>query len=613
MTLRQTLPENKQSRVTTIGPLRARFGVFELDRRSGELRKHNHKIRLQDQPLQILLALLERPGEMVLREDIRRKLWPDNTTVEFDHGINAAVKRLRDSLQDTAKNPHFVETIGRRGYRFVAPVTLVTDDAPEPKGPPLVSVVPKSQAHAGKKWQDQPASVAVLPFANMTGEAENEYFSDGLAEELINELAQLPGLRVIARTSAFAFKDKAQDIRKIAKTLGVEHLVEGSVRRSGSQLRITAQLIAAQDGTHVWSGRYDTEMADIFAIQENISSSIAGALRVQLALPSKQPAPRLPSYEAYLKARHCLTIFTRECLTRSRDFYEQSIALDPGFAAAHSGLAMALVSLVLPGILPAHTAMPLARAAAGRALAIDSNSEDAHAVLGMVAALYDRDWESARSSFQLATARKVVSPYVRWYYSFSYLLPVGQSVQSVEECLQGMEADPLNFIGGFHYAGALLAAGNSHAGQEYLRELSELHVNLYQPYYLLALTLAAERKQTEAVLAAEKAYELAPWSGTTKGLFGGLLKATGKLDRAEQLCSELLPAVQYGAAMALALFHFGCDEMDVAAGWLERASEERDTRLILLLCLVRASRPEMFRDHAGWLTVAKSLKLPPVL
>jgi len=228
---------------------------------------------------------------------------------------------------------------------------------------------------------------------------------------------------------------------------------------------------------------------------------------------------------------------------------------------------MALVSLALPGIMAARTVMPLARAAAISALGIDPASQEAHAVLGMVAALHDFDWNEAEGRFQVAIAREPVAPYVRWYYSFSYLLPMGRSRESVYECMLGMEDDPLNFMGGFHYVGALLAAGNAQAGEAYLGQLSEFHLDLYQPYYLLALSQAVRGLYNDALKVAEKAYAMAPWSMTTKGLFGGLLRCAGESNRANELYGELLPGDQYGAAMGLSLFHVGCSEIEHAAEW----------------------------------------------
>jgi TolB-like protein len=584
------------------------FGEFELDLRAAELRKGNKRIRLQEQPFLILVQLLGHPGEVVLREEICKKLWPCNIVVEFDHSINAAVKRLRDALQDSAESPRYIETVARRGYRFIGSVL------PEPQS---CSTGVESTATivecAACDQLRRNASIAVLPFANLSGDVDNEYFSDGLAEELINELAHVPGLKVVARTSAFAFKGKQEDIRGIAQALNVENVLEGSVRKAGARVRISAQLITANDGTHLWSERYDRDMTDIFAVQDEIAQAIATALRMHLGARPRQHIPRVPAYEAYLKARHCLAGFTRESLPLSRNFYEQAIALDAGFAPAHSGLAQALVSLVLPGITPAHIAMPLARVAANKALEIDPASQEAQAVLGMVAALYDFDWNEAERRFRLAVAREPVPPYVRWYYSFAYLLPMGRTRESERQCSRGREDDPLSFIGGFHYASALLAGGNTEAGEAYLRHHSEFHTTLYQPYYLLALSQAVRGLHREALCAAEKAYSLARWSTTTGGLLGGLLKGTGEENRANQLHDELVAGDRYGVAMGLSLFHVGCSEMPQAAQWAEKAVEQRDTRMILLMCLVRASLPKLLGSDNRWSAIARSLRFPLVI
>jgi TolB-like protein len=604
--------EKEKSRKNSALPASStiRFGPYELDLRSAELRKNDLRIRLQEQPFLILVALLERPGELVLREEIRNKLWPDDTVVEFDHGINAAVKRLRDALRDSVEKPRYIETLARRGYRFIAAVSHEPESAGSSGVAPFAPAASLTLPPKTPRQPKQSTSIAVLAFTNMSSDTENEYFSDGLAEELINKLAHGSGLKVIARTSAFAFKGRHEDIRNIARALGVENLVEGSVRRVGSRIRITAQLIAASDGTHLWSERYDRELTDIFAIQDEIAQSIATSLRVCLTGASRQYTPRLPAYDMYLKARHYLAAFSHESLPRSRDFYEQTIAMDGAFALAHSGLAMALVSLVLPGITPAQIAMPLAREAAKKALELDPALHEAHAMLGMVAALYDFDWKEAEERFLLALAREPIPAYIRWYYSFSYLLPTGRIRESIQQCMYGMQDDPLNFIGRFHYAGALLAGGNQEAGEAHLQHLSELHPTLYQSFYLLALSQAMRGASRQALNAAEIAYSLAPWSPTTKGLFAGLLKSSGDPTRAGELLDQILPVEPYGSAMGLSLFHVGCAEMEQAAKWAEKAVAQRDTRMILLIGLVRASQPNLLRSHSRWSAIARTLGIP---
>jgi tetratricopeptide (TPR) repeat protein len=297
-------------------------------------------------------------------------------------------------------------------------------------------------------------------------------------------------------------------------------------------------------------------------------------------------------------------------LPRSRDFYEEAIAVDPAFAPAHSGLAIALVPLVLPGITPARVALPLARAAAIRALEIDSSSQEAHAMLGMVAALYDFDWNEAGRHFSPAMAREPVSPYVRWYYSFSYLLPMGRTEESVQQCMRGLQDDPLNFIGWFHYGAGLLAGSNAEDGEARLRQLSESHPHLHQPYYLLALSQAVRKLHKEALASAEQAYSLAPWSTTTKGLLAGILRCTGTENRGDELHNEISNGHQHGSAMGLTLFHVGSGDIEHAAYWAAKATDERDTRMILLIALLRAFQPNVFCSNSKWSAIARTMGIP---
>jgi TolB-like protein len=563
------------------------FGQFELDVRAGELRKGGAKIRLPDQPLQVLLMLLERPGEVVLREEIRARLWPGSTVVEFDHSINAAVRRLRDALRESADKPRYVETLPRRGYRFICQVEPAAAS-------PRAAIAP---------------SIAVLPFANLSGNKENEYFSDGLAEEIINHLTRASGLKVIARTSAFAFKGKQEDIRKIAAALGVTNILEGSVRRAGNRVRIIAQLISALDGSHLWSERYDREMADIFAIQDEIAEAISSELQVQFSGGSRAYTPQLAAYDAYLKARYCVATFTRESLARSSEFYDRAIVLDPQFVEARSGLAVAIVASVLPGLSPAHEAIPLARAAAQGALEIDPASQEAHGVLGMIAASYEFNWREAQRRFKMAMTRDPVPTSVRWYYAL-YLQLVGRVRESVEQCLCGLKDDPLSFNVRFPYAGALLCAGDDEAGEAELRELSVLHPNLYQPFYLLSLSQSLRGSHAEALAAAQNAYTLAPWNTGTTGLFAGALMRAGERRQAEELLQNLLPGDRYGTPFAMLVYSVMRSEIEEAASWAWKVFEQRDPRLIFIVGLLRSPSRSLLRSSSSWPALAARLDIP---
>lgn len=311
-----------------------RFGTFEVDLRAGEVRKGGVKIKLQEQPFQVLALLLERPGDVITREELKQKLWAADTFVDFEHGLNAAVKRLREALSDSADNPRFVETVPRRGYRLIA-------------------------GHAAAEQRDDTAdsSVVVFPFVDMSLQKDQEFFCDGMTEEIINALTKVENLRVVSRTSAFQFKNRAQDIRKIGTELNVSTVVEGSVRRANNRLRIAAQLASVADGFHIWSETYQCEMQDVFDIQDEISGAIVNALKDKLKWKlAKELGPRLvlskPSYtknleayELYLRGRYFWNKKNEEGLKKSIKCYQQAIEKDAGYALPHAGLAHSYMTL----------------------------------------------------------------------------------------------------------------------------------------------------------------------------------------------------------------------------------------------------------------------------
>jgi len=295
---------------------------------------------------------------------------------------------------------------------------------------------------------DRQPSIAVLAFENMSGDKENEYFSDGLAEEIVNALTRIPGLKVIARTSAFAFKGKHEDVRRIAEALGVTNVLEGSVRKAGSRIRVTAQLITAADGSHLWSERYDREMTDVFAIQDEIAQAVADALQIKLAAkPGRaRHTPRLPAYEALLKGRHHMLRHSVESLARAKDCFEQAMALDPDYTEPHANLGLNYFLLVMSGMRSLKDTMPLVRAEAKEALSRDSTESGPYFLLGAVAAAYDYDWKSAAEHFAIATAGTSVSAEAHWAYASLYLQPLGRFQEAVFQMERAIEHDPLNLL-----------------------------------------------------------------------------------------------------------------------------------------------------------------------
>jgi TolB-like protein/DNA-binding winged helix-turn-helix (wHTH) protein/Flp pilus assembly protein TadD len=340
------------------------FGPFEADLSSQELRKHGVRLRLPRQSFQILKMLLERPGDLVTREELRQALWHSETFVDFEHGLNAAINRLREALGDSADNPEFIETLPRRGYRFIGPVNgkpranhVRAALAPwrtflHRKNSVLVTAsILVLMVVIGIWWHKShpiPAtpvnslSIAVLPFADLSPNHDQEYLSDGLAEEILNDLANVPGLKVVGRVSAFQFKGKSGDLRVIGKKLNVASVLEGSVRKDGSHIRVTAQLIKTEDGYHLWSEAYDRDVKDVIAIQEDIASAVTSGLQLKLRARESPAVHQSPgtsnpeAFVAFLQARYFMRMHDRDSSQRALDLANASIGLDPTYAPAYA-------------------------------------------------------------------------------------------------------------------------------------------------------------------------------------------------------------------------------------------------------------------------------------
>ena len=341
-----------------------RFGDFDADLRSGELRKHGTRLKLQVQPFQVLQILLEHAGDVVTREELQKRIWPADTFVDFDHGLNNAVKKLREALGDDAEKPRFIETLSKRGYRFISPVEQLGNGARTPVGPPAPVTVD---------------SIAVLPFTNLSMDPENEFFADGITEEIINALAQIEHLHVAARSSAFFFKGKYVDLQAIGERLKVRTVLEGSVRRDGSHLRITAQLVNVADGYHLWSERYDREMKDVFEIQDEIARSIVDRLKVTLGGDRHEPLVKagtknLEAYQLYLKGRALLPR-RGSAIPRGLECFERAVGLDPAYAQAWGGVADSYTTLGYYGLARPEATMPKGMEAARRSVALDPSLE----------------------------------------------------------------------------------------------------------------------------------------------------------------------------------------------------------------------------------------------
>lgn len=437
-----------------------RFDNFELDVRAGELRKRGVRLRLHGQPLQVLAALLSRAGDVVTREELRAQIWTADTFVDFDHSLHNAIARLRETLGDSAETPKYIETLPRRGYRFIAPVessaaSSVASSAERPGASPAVSDValdpsPSAQSAPPREVPVASArrtpraflavgsltllavvlavlltrtgspsisaarplnSIAVLPLENLSGDPSEEFFAEGMTDQLITDLAKVQSLRVISRTSVMQYKDTKKPLPEIARELNVDAIVEGSVIRSGERVRVTAQLVRASTDQHLWAETYDRDRGDVLELQSDVAESIARQVRAQLT-PQQQAqlhsthVVNPAAYDAYLKGRVYFTseFSNPDSLKKAQQSFAESIQKDPNFALAYAGLADSYVYLALDGVLPRDTAYRSAKEALAKAVQLDDTIGEAHDTLGVLSWRFDWDWDAAGREFNRAIA-----------------------------------------------------------------------------------------------------------------------------------------------------------------------------------------------------------------
>ena len=419
---------------------RVRFDAFELDVRAGELRKHGVRLRLRGQPLQVLEILLERPGDVVTREELHTRIWPADTFVNFDHSLHNAISRIREVLGDSPETPRYIETLPRRGYRYIGPVEHLeplplapeTGDRTSQPLDPVTSPKHRSRslvlvlcavfalglvAWAVQQYRQAKAailpvhSIAVLPLANLSGDPSEEFFADGMTDQLITDLAKVGSLRVVSRTSVMPYKGGKKSLPEIARELNVDAIVEGSITRSGQRVRVQAQLVQARTDHHLWAETYDRDLGDILKLQDEVARSIAQQVRAQLSptqqnqLRSAQPV-NAAAYDAYLRGRlYFVNEFTNpESLKKAQHYFEESIQKDPNFALAYAGLADTYVYQAFAGVLPRDQAYRLARQYLAKALELDDSIGEAYDTLGMLSWNFDWDRETADREFNRSIA-----------------------------------------------------------------------------------------------------------------------------------------------------------------------------------------------------------------
>ena len=538
-----------------------RFGTFEVDVRAGELRKQGARIRLQEQPLRILEMLLAHPGQLVTREELRGRLWPSDSFVDFEHGLNKAINKLREALGDSAEAPRFIETVPKRGYRFLQPMT---------------SAVPE-------------ASIAVLPFLNLTNDPENEVFADGICEELMFSLTQIRDLHVAARTSSFSFKGKPVDLRTVGQQLNVRTILEGSVRRSGDQLRVSAQLINVADGYHLWSRQYDRELRDLFAIQEEIARSIAESLEVTLDSES-QPLVRggtenVEAFKSFIRGRGFF--FQRgPRLLASVECFKRAVALDPQYALAWSGLADAYNSACFYGLASPETCLPQAKEAAQRAIELDPLLAEAHTSLALSHLFHDWDRTRSEREFLRSLELKPNNGFAKVLYGYYYLqCAMGRFEEGVAQLQEAVRIDPLSA-----WFRVVLATTYVPIDADVCMQVALEALRIDPDHFLgrwiqmTALSLLGRYEESEKV--AELTLRM---SGRAPWIMGGLARTyarLGRRDDAEALYMELRWRArrEYVAPSVLGWAAWAAGEHDEAIRLEEKAHAIGDPTLMNANC-----------------------------
>ena len=532
-----------------------RFGPYEVDLRTGELRKKGFKVRLQNKPFQILAALLEFPGELVTRDELHRRLWPGDTFVDFDNGLNTALNKLRESLGDPAEEPRYIETLPRRGYRLMVPVIK-----------PAVSRI---------------TMMAVLPFENLTGDQEQEYFSDGLTEEMITQLARLnpERLGVIARTSSLRYKKTTKGIGEIARELRVDWILEGSVRRAAERVRITAQLVRMQDESHLWAQNYDRELRDILVVQSEVALAIADEINLKLKSDAQSRSREVQqvnpeAYRACLMGCYHLAKFNREGINKGIKYLLRSIEIDPGYAPPYDDLAFAY--FISSGwLLPPREAMIKAKEAAMQGLRIDESLAEAHASLGIIHLRYDWDWAAAEKSCKRAVEINPGSARAQEFYGWC-LAALGRFDEAIEREQRALELDPISPEVSTLLGHVLYLARRHDQAIEQLHRALELDENYWFAHLILGLALQQQGKLPEAIDQFQRSRREEPVSPETMGALGQAYAAAGESDKAIEVLEEL---EKWSKSYYISPFHRGriyaaLGQREQAFAWFETAYEE---------------------------------------
>jgi TolB-like protein/DNA-binding winged helix-turn-helix (wHTH) protein/Flp pilus assembly protein TadD len=613
-----------------------RFGTYEVSLQSGEVRKAGLRIRVQQQPMKLLQILLERPREVVTREELRSRVWPNESFGDFDQALNIAIGKLRSALEDSAENPRFIETLPKRGYRFIADVSVLDADGGPKRPQSVAGDLPGEQEKkiepgrklqsAGlaaaskprlwlKRWvivalalvlsllilfawrfRSRPPvfsgirSLAVLPLENLSGDASQNYFADGMTDELITDLAQISALRVISRTSVMVYKGARRPLPQIARELNVDAVVEGTVLRSGDQVRITAKLIEASTDKYLWSQSYEGELRDTLALQNRVASAIADQIRINLT-PQEQAALKSAkavnpeAYQSYLKGRYFWNKRTADGLKAALAYFKQAIDEDPKYAKAYSGLSdtYALLGDWQYAVMTPQEAFPKAKAAAIKALELDSSLSEAHTSLGYCLRAFDWDFDSAGKEFRQAIE---INPgyATAHHWNAINLGLLGRPQEALVEMRKAETLDPLSMIINADLAEFLLYTHSYDESVEQGRKIIEMDSTFALGHKQLGDAYLLKQMDKEAVAELQEAVRLSGGSPICIADLARAYVASGKMNEAVKLLNDLKKSsnASFTNAPHIAMIYVSMGDNVQAMHWLERAYEERFNPSILL-------------------------------
>jgi len=614
-----------------------RFGEFEVDLHTAELRRNGHNFILQGQPFQVLTILLERPGELVTREELKNKLWPANTFVDFDHSLNKAVNRLREALQDSAEQPRYIQTIARRGYRLIVPA-----ECPEPVpalstpetaiAPPVPAPTTVSGRTGLSKARRKPTaliafmsilvlaalivlrqygrwtsnatggihSLAVLPLEDLSHDPSQDYFADGMTDAMITDLGKVGALRVISRTSAMQYKGVHKPLPQIARELDVDAVVEGTVLRSGDRVRVTAQLIDARADKHLWAQSYEGDIRQTLTLQSEVADDIASQIRVKLTAQPQPSTSRIQfrnpeAQDDYLRGHYFAQKGTFQNLQKAVTCFNQAIEKEPGQALVYAGLASSYVTLGHILYLSPQQAFPSAKTAALHALALDTTSAEAHAALADVKFLYDWDFPGAEKEFRTALQFGPNSVRAQSDYA-GFLNAMGHPQEAVARVQQALQIDPLSLAAITEVAWQLYWARRYDEAIAQARKVTEINPDYYPAH--VCLGLAYEQRHEFALSIAELKSATGFCRDKCFGLIGQVSALSGDRPGALEALSQLQRRT-YVSPWLVAIVYAELGDKELAFHWLEKAYEGREHDLAYsnVWPMFDALRPDLrFKD-----------------